>query len=163
MYQINDAVIHRSAGAGRVVDICIPDFVKSKERYYKIQPVGEMDGILYVKIENGEEQMRSVITESEAGEYLEHLSEMESRYSDNDKAREKEFKEMIRSCECKQWLEMLKGILNERARRIAAGRKLSMNDEKNLQKVEKLIAGEFAVVFNISLEQAKGKIVSALC
>ena len=55
-----------------------------------------------------------------------------------------------------------KGISNAQNRKISSGKKLNMNDDRYLHKVEELLSAEYSVVFHISLDQAKEKISSAL-
>ncbi|MGB8454238.1 MAG: CarD family transcriptional regulator [Anaerocolumna sp.] len=162
MYQINDMVVYKNGGVCKIEDIGIPYFVETKEQYYKMIPLCDENGKLYVKMSNDKLMFRSLISTSEAESYLEQLSDMDGLYNINDKAREKEYRDVLRSCECMQCLCMLKGILREHNKKIKTGKNLNMMDEKNLQQVEKLLNTEFAVVFNISTEQAKLRIEDAM-
>ena len=56
---------------------------------------------------------------------------------------------------------MLKGIKQEEHRRLAIGKKLNADDDKNLKRVEKILLGELSVVFDSSVDQVKEK-MSAL-
>ncbi len=162
MYQINDMVVYKNGGVCRIEDIGVPYFVETKEQYYKIIPLCDESGKIYVKISNDKVMFRSLISISEAELYLAELPNMNGLYNTNDKARDKEFRDVLKSCECKQCLCMLKGIIDEHNKKVKTGKNLNMTDEKNLQQVEKLLNTEFAVVFNISMEQAKIRIKNAM-
>lgn len=162
MYQINDVIVYENGGVCKIKDIGIPDFVTTDEKYYTLQPICDNGGTIYVKINNDKVFMRSVITKEEAESYLSEVPKMKELYSTNDKIRDKEFKEAIKSCEFKRCLQVAKGITMERSRRNKAGKKLNMSDDKNLQKVGKLLTAECSIVFDISMEQAKTRITDAM-
>ncbi len=162
MYQIGDILVYENGGVCEVVAIGTPDFLKSEERYYTLQPVFDNAGTLYVKVENDRHILRPLICKEEADGIFAEASNMEVLYNPNDKLREREFKEVIRSCESRQWFAMLKGILQEEKRREQNGKKLSMSDDRNMQKVFKLLSSEFALVYSISPEEAKEKIKGAI-
>ena len=158
MFQINDIVVYENGGVCRVEKIGTPDFVKSGDVYYTLQPVFDHAGTIYVKVKNDRHVIRSVISKEEAKEYLDHVGEIKPLYSDNDKQRDKDFKDALRSCELEQWFSMLKGIKKESDRRQADGKKLNMSDERNMQKVGKLLTTEYSAVLEISLDEARAMI-----
>ena len=155
MFKVNDLVVYENGGVCTVEKIGSPDFVKDEEQYYTLQPVYDRAGTIYVKVENDRHVIRPIISKDEAKDYLDHISEIEPMYSNNDKQRDKEFKEALRSCECKQWFSMLKGIIGERDRRVAGGKKLNMSDDRNMQKVGKRLTSEYSAVLEISFDEAR--------
>ena len=106
--------------------------------------------------------MRNILSKENAEDLLSELPTIEALYNQNDKVREKEFRDIIRSCDCKQLLQMLKGILLEKKQKETTGKKLSLNDEQNFHKVESCLANEFSEIFHISVEQAKKQIKLAM-
>ena len=42
------------------------------------------------------------------------------------------------------------------------GKKLNCSDEKNLQRAEKMLISEFAIVFNITVEKARDSVFDAV-
>jgi len=162
MYQINDVVVYENGGVCKIKDIVVPDFLKTNEQYYKMQPLGDENGIIYVKTSNDKLVLRPVITREQAEAILLELPNMEALFDENDKIRDKEYRDVIKSCECGPCFQMLKGITKERNRRMKDGKKLNASDDRNLQKVEKLLSAEFSVVFNISVENAETKIKNAM-
>ncbi len=162
MYQIGDVLVYENGGVCEVTAIGTPDFLKSEERYYTLQPVFDDAGILYVKVENDRHILRPLISREEADQIFEKALEIDPMYNSNDKLREREFKEVLRSCECSQWFAMLKGIIQEQAKREKIGKKLNMSDDRNMQKVFRLLSSEFAMVYSISQDEAKEKIKGAI-
>ncbi|WMJ89033.1 CarD family transcriptional regulator [Anaerocolumna sp. MB42-C2] len=162
MYQINDMIVYKNSGVCRIEDIGIPCFVETQEQYYQITPIFDLNGKLYVKINRDKLMFRSITSLEEAELFLSELPSMNGIYNANDKTREKEYRDILKACECKQCLSMLKGILRERNKKLETGKTLNMTDERNLQRVEKLLNDEFSIVFNITTEQAKLRINNAM-
>ncbi len=155
MFKVNDLVVYENGGVCSVEEIGSPDFVKDDEVYYKLQPIYDKSGTIYVKAKNNTHVIRPLISKDEATGYLEELSQIEPMYSSNDKERDREFKEALHSCECRAWFSMLKGIIKEKNRRIGVGKKLNMSDDRNMQKVGKLLTSEYSAVLDISFDEAK--------
>ena len=134
MYKVNDVVVHENGGVYRIVSIGKPDFVKGQEEYYTMKSVWDDSSMIYVKINNDKVYMRPVISKAEARSYLEKLSGIDAEYDTNNKEREKK-----------------KG-----------GKKLNCSDEKDLQRAEKMLISELAVVFNVTVESARKSVVEAV-
>lgn len=159
MYRIQDMVVYENGGVCRVENIGTPDFLKkSNEAYYTLQPVFDKAGVIYVKVENDRHILRPLMTEDDARKMMEHLSTAEPLYSRNDKVRDQEFKDALRSCDSEKWLSMIRGIRIEKERRIVNGKKLNMSDERYLQKAMRLLTGELAVILQIDYDEAKRRI-----
>lgn len=150
MYKENDVIVCGRSEVYRIKKIGVPEF--ARERYYWLQPLGKEESTLYVRTDSGK-KMRYILTEGEARELIRGLPQMEGMYSPDSREREREYIQVFRSCECRQWLRMWKGIREERVRRSGTGRKLSTSDAGNLKKVESSIAAEFSAVFHITQEE----------
>ena len=98
----------------------------------------------------------------EAKEYLEQLPEMTAEYEANNKERERLSRQILKSCEVSQYLKLMKAILLEQDRKKKNGKKLNCSDEKNLQRAEKMLISEFAIVFNITVEKARDSVFDAV-
>lgn len=162
MFDINDIIVYDSGGVCRIENICTPGFVKSNEKYYEMTSISEMGSTIYLKITNDKVTIRPVISREEAQAYLEEADSMVPEFSEIDKVREKEFQNGIRSCNCREWLSMLKWLLEEKTKKLTLKKRLNSLDDRSLTKVNKLLTAEFSVAFGISIEEAKEKIKQAL-
>lgn len=106
--------------------------------------------------------MRPVISKAEARSYLEKLSGIDAEYDTNNKEREKKNRQILKSCEVSQYLELMKAILLEQEKKKQGGKKLNCSDEKDLQRAEKMLISELAVVFNVTVESARKSVVEAV-
>ena len=155
MYRIDDIVVYKSNGVCKIEDICVPEFVSSQEVYYRIRPFYENGGKIYVKISNGDTVLRPTISKEEAQDDLMNIKEEEGIYQSNDKVREREFSEIMKSCDFWRCLLMMKGIVGEAERREEKGKRLNMTDERCLQRVEKFLNAEYSVACEVSIEEAR--------
>ena len=162
MYKVNDVVVHENGGVYRIVSIGKPDFVKGQEEYYTMKSVWDDSSMIYVKINNDKVYMRPVISKAEARSYLEKLSGIDAEYDTNNKEREKKNRQILKSCEVSQYLELMKAILLEQEKKKQGGKKLNCSDEKDLQRAEKMLISELAVVFNVTVESARKSVVEAV-
>ena len=162
MYKLNDVVVHENGGVYRIVSIGKPDFVKGQEEYYTMKSVWDDSSMIYVKINNDKVYMRPVISKAEARSYLEKLSGIDAEYDTNNKEREKKNRQILKSCEVSQYLELMKAILLEQEKKKQGGKKLNCSDEKDLQRAEKMLISELAVVFNVTVESARKSVVVAV-
>ena len=155
MYKVNDVVVHENGGVYRIVSIGKPDFVKGQEEYYTMKSVWDDSSMIYVKINNDKVYMRPVISKAEARSYLEKLSGIDAEYDTNNR-------QILKSCEVSQYLELMKAILLEQEKKKQGGKKLNCSDEKDLQRAEKMLISELAVVFNVTVESARKSVVEAV-
>ncbi|MBU9727058.1 CarD family transcriptional regulator [Diplocloster modestus] len=162
MFQINDVIVYENGGVCTIKDIGVPEFLHTDIQYYTMQPVCDMGRTIYVKTKDNKAYMRTIVSRDEAEEYLTELPAMVGVYNEDDKIRDKEFGSILKSCECSRCFRMYKGISIAQNRKILNGKKLNMNDDRYLHKVEELLSAEYSVIFHISLDQAKEKISSAL-
>lgn len=161
MFQINDVIVYENGGVCRIEDIGTPDFINSGQEYYKLQSLEDRGGTIYLKVERGG-MLRSVISQEEAIQRLEGISGLEGCYDVDNKNREKEYAQVLKSSDCGRWLGMVKGIEEERARRQKMGKKLNASDDKNLQRAVSLLTSEFSVVLGIPRDEVKQRILSAI-
>lgn len=162
MYQVNDVVVYGNSEVCTIESIGTPDFIESGEQYYYLKPLNNPTSTLYVKTTNYQKPMRSILTKENAEKLLNEIPNIDGLYNTNDKVREKEFRDILRSCDCKQLLQMLKGILLIKKEKQCTGKKLSLNDEQNYNKVETCLANEFSVIFQTTIDQAKKQLQLAI-
>lgn len=161
MYKVNDVIVYGNNEVCRIENIAIPDFIETNDEYYYLKPLSNPTSIIYVKTST-QKPMRSILSKENAEELLRELSSTEAVYDKNDRIRGKEFHDIIRSCDCKGLLQMLKGIRLKKEQKESTGKRLSLDDEKYYNKVESSLSIEFSQIFHISVEQAKKQIMHAM-
>lgn len=159
MYNVNDIVVYKNGGVCRVEEIGTPAFMNTGEDYYKLRSLVYEGSIVYVKVGPS---MRRIISAEQAGGFLKGQYKIKSCYHKDYKVREREFREMVNSCELENWLEMLKGICSERTRRSTEGKHLKESDKRFLSRVEGLVGSEFSAALGISKDEATEQVEKVL-
>ena len=154
MYAIGDLVVYENGGVCRVSAIGTPDFLKGNEKYYTLQPVFDNAGTIYVKVENDKHVLRPLKSKDDIEACIGASGEIEPMYEANDKIRDQEFKDAIRSCDYAVWVAVLKGIAAEQTRREKIGKHLNMRDERCLNRVVTLLSTEYSVACDVPREDA---------
>lgn len=68
--------------------------------------------------------MRAVLTKEEADVLIENIPVIEELWVGNDKLREEKYKETMRSCDCRDWIKIIKTLYMRKKERIAQGKRL---------------------------------------
>ena len=76
--------------------------------------------------------------------------------------REEEYKECLKSCECKEWIKIIKTAYLRKQRRQAEGKKLTVLDMKYWKQAEDNLYSEFSVLFNIPKDKVKAYIAEQI-
>ena len=162
MYAVGDLVVYENGGVCRVSAIGTPDFLKGNEQYYTLQPVFDNAGTIYVKVQNDKHVLRALKSEKDIKACIDDADGIEPMYESNDKLRDQEFRDAIRSCDYAVWVSVLKGILGEQVRREKLGKHLNMRDERCLNRVMMLLTTEYSVACDVPREDATKIIEGAI-
>ncbi len=152
-YDVEDYVMYGAIGVCKITDICSPDFMKDGNMYYVLQPVYNASETIYAKVGSDKVSMRKSLTKPEAQKYIEDMKAVEVLWFVNDKERDQEFKRILRSGDCIEWIRMVKGLYHTKKQKEMDGKKLSQADTNIFQKAEKLLYGELALALGITVDQ----------
>lgn len=161
-YAVEDLVMYGAVGVCKVTDICSPDFMRDGSLYYVLQPVYNASETIYAKIGSDKISMRRSLTREEAQNFIEEMRATEVLWYTNDKERDVEFKRILKSGDCKEWIRMVKGLYHTKKQKESDGKKLSQADTNIFQKAEKLLYGELALALGLTMEEMPSYIDSVL-
>lgn len=161
-YDVEDYVMYGAIGVCKVTDICSPDFMRDGKMYYVLQPVYNASETIYAKVGSDKVSMRKSLTKAEAQSYIEDMKAAEVLWFANDKERDAEFKKILRSGDCKEWIRMVKGLYRTKKQKEMDGKKLSQADTNIFQKAEKLLYGELALALGLAVDEMPTYIDKAL-
>ena len=93
--------------------------------------------------------IRSVVDEDEIYQIIHELPQSNVPWEENDKLRSEQFKEVIRSGDCRQIVFMIKSLYLHKYIQVEKGRKLHIADDNVMKAAEALLYSEFAHVLKI--------------
>ncbi len=164
VFQKGEYVIHGSNGVCLVTDITHLDMPGSdrKRLYYVLQPLNVRDSRIYSPVDNTKVLMRKILSREEAEKLLEDIPELEQIWIPNEKLREEQYKEVMRTCDCRQWIGMMKTLYRKRLRRLAQGRKFTAVDERYLKEAEEHLYDELSLALGAGRQETEERIIRKL-
>lgn len=152
MFQIGEKIVYGSTGVCEVEDITRLQMegVDKEKLYYLLVPLNEKKGRIYTPTDNKKVRMRKVLSKNEAQELVNEIDGMEQLdIASNDKMKEEKYKEILKECDCHQFVRLIKTIYLRKQKLISMGKKLPVTDEKYLRKAEDSLYSELSVALDI--------------
>lgn len=149
-------VVYQTVGVCRVEDKTTLNMagVPKDRLYYILCPDSQKGGTLFVPVGNEEKHhMRRVLSRQEAEKLLDEMPDLEEIPIKNDKTREEIYKNAVKSCQCREWVRIIKTLYRRKQERISQGRKITVMDDKYLKKAEDNLYAELALAFDIPKDQ----------
>ena len=154
MYQVGEEVVKSANGICVVKDIMNPDFVDDdKKLYYELQPLADSKTVLYVSTDRDDGSMRAVITEEEAENLIRMIPTIDEPWINNERERERNYKEAIKSNEPEKLIGIIKLIYQRKKMRLEQGKKTTMVDKQYFDKAEDLLYSELELVLKKSRDE----------
>ena len=154
MFKVGDYVIYGNAGVCRVEDIG-PLSIGSKDKdYYTLVPVYGRNSRLYTVVDSDKVVIRPIMTKEESDALIDEMEDIDTLWIGDEKRREEIYKETMKTCDCKAWVQIIKTLYLRKLDRLAKGKKVTSSDERYLHMAEDNLYGELA----FSLEMPKEKV-----
>ena len=145
MFKIDEYVVHTTGGICLVKDIA-PLTIPGADRnalYYYLMPVRENGSRVFVPVDN-DSAIRKVYTEEEAWNLIDEIPSIEKLLVENDKMREACYKAIIKSCDLRQLVSVIKSLMARKREREEAGKRSTATDERYLKIAEENLLSELA-------------------
>jgi CarD family transcriptional regulator len=158
MFKVGDYVSYETDGVCRLEQITMmnsPSKDKQKKLYYVLIPMKDSKAKIYSAVENTTVPRRLIMTEQEARNMVEMMSELPNLEIENEKYREDRYKKALKSCDCREWIRMVKTIYLRKQGRLAAGKKCTTVDEYYLKAAEELLLEELSISMHMSKEETQ--------
>ena len=151
MFELGTMLVHPTYGVCEVVHIGKIDMknVKDERLFYTLVPLYDAKSKLFIPTDSENLGLRPVMTKESALELVASIPAMEPIAVQNEKEREKIFKEMIRNGNCEDISRIIKTLYLRKKARLAAGKKAVSLDEKYLFMAREQLYGELAVSLGI--------------
>ena len=149
MFEIGDYVIYKNNGVCEVRDTIYMGNGKEARRYYVLFPVKEKDAKIYTPVDNNSSVMRKIITKNNVMSLIRMIPDIEPLCIEDEKKRESIYKEVIRTCDCRELVSLIKTIWIRNKERHAKGMKSTVIDERYFKKAENNLYSELAIAIGI--------------
>lgn len=164
MYKLEEYVVKNGSGVCKVDNIVQLDMagIDRKRLYYMLVPIDDVNGKIYVPVDNSSQQLRRVISKKEAYELLDKISSIQEIMILNDKLREQKYKEVIKNYDPESLLRILKTTYLRKEKRLKQGKKSTTVDEYYMSLAEKLLFSEMCLVLDKDKEEVHNLITESV-
>lgn len=155
MFEKGEYVVYGQNGICMVEDtttLSLPD-VKEGKLYYVLIPQNTSGGKIYSPVENNKVIMRRVLTGPEASALIDEMPDIEELMISNDRGREEIYKQAIRTCDCREWVKIIKTLHAREEERKQHGRKMTSTDERYFRQAEDNLFNELSMALHIEKDE----------
>lgn len=160
MFKKGSFVVNANNGICEITDIIMMDVAGQEKEYYVLVPVNEKTAKVFLPVEIAEKRIRMVMSKDEAWDFIKTIKLVEEIYVENEKEREKIYKEAINSCDPKRLIGIIKTLYIRRLERLEAGKKNTAVDERYFRLAENHLHSELAFSLGVSKTEVSQIIVS---
>ena len=135
MFEVGEYIVYGCKGVCQVEEITHIDIPGSnKDRlYYVLAPLEDRNGKIYAPTEE--------------------MPQIEELWVVNEKQRELQYKEALKTCDFRAWISIIKTLYFRKKERIAQGKKITSLDERYLKAAENELYGELSLILGLPKSQ----------
>ena len=155
MFKKDEYIIYGNKGICKIQEITTlnMDGAVKDRLYYVLAPNNQKDSKIFVPVDSNKTIMRRLISKSEADELIEKIPEIQEIWVENDKLREEKYKECMRTCECQEWVRIIKTLYVRMQKRLAQGKKVTATDERYFRMAEENLYSELSIALGIPKDE----------
>ncbi|MBR3244720.1 MAG: CarD family transcriptional regulator [Parasporobacterium sp.] len=159
MFNIGDLIVYGNTGVCTVEKIGKPELagVTDDKVYYTLQPYYSKNSRIFTPCDNDKVVMRPVISKKEAETLIKEIPKIKLLVITDEKKREECYKETMRTCDCREFVSILKTIYNRKITRLAEGKKVTASDERYFSMAEDKLFGELAIALGVEKSAMRTK------
>lgn len=160
MFRVDDIVVYGRNGVCRITDIgtISMSMVDSHKLYYTLKPLFGRDAVHYVPVDREGSVMRSVMTRKQAQELICEIPGIECAFSTNEREREAQYKEALRTCDGRELVKIIKLLYGRKQARIRQGKKMTSVDERYLSQAQERLYEELGYALDIAKDKVESYI-----
>lgn len=162
MFEKGGYIVYGTTGVCEIEDITSPEIkgVAGNRLYYVLLPCFQKGNRIFTPVDNEKVPIRAVMTRQEAETLVKEIPQIEELWERDDKQREKQYKEAIRSCDPREWIRIIKTSYLRQEERKAQGKKATTVDERYFHAAEEHLYSELAIALEMPKESVKAYIKS---
>lgn len=151
MYLVGEYIVYGTSGVCKVEAIGPMQMsgVNKDKLYYTLAPLYSKGSKVFTPVDNDKVVMRPVLTKEEAEKLIEQIPTIELLWVSDEKSRENIYKAALRTCDCREWIKIIKTLYLRKMSRIAEGKKVTVSDGKYLHMAEERLYEELALALDM--------------
>ncbi len=155
MFSVGEYIVYGTTGVCKVEEIGTLQMscVSKDKLYYTMTPLGSQGSKVYVPVDSDKAVMRPVTSKDDAKALVEEIPSIELLWVDDEKRREDIYKTAYRSCDCREWIKIIKTLYLRKMSRIAEGKKVTVVDGKYLHMAEERLYEELGLALGMDKDE----------
>lgn len=164
MYRIGQRVMYGIHGVCQIVDITVRSVGREKVQCYVLEPADHPETRYYIPSEKpaAVAKIRPVLTRQELDALLREELNPEAVWIPDENQRKNKYRELLVGGDHRAVLAMLQALAEHKKKQEDSGRKFHLCDENFLRDAQKLLASEFCLVLEMSLQDTARYIMAAI-
>lgn len=157
LFDKGEYIVYDTTGVCRVQDITTMSMNEGgKEKlYYVLEPVGISGSRIMTPVEGNKSIMRPILSREEAYRLIDDIRDVHELGITNDKQREAMYKEALKTCDCREWVGIIKTLYFRKKDRLSHGKRLTEVDERYLKKAKENLYQELSIPLEIPAEDVE--------
>ena len=149
MFKKGDYVVKNNYGICEITDVVKMDMGAGNKDYYVLASVDESTSKIYLPVDIAEKRVRLAINKDNAWRIIKEISAVDEAIIENEKEREKFYKEAINSCDPIRLISIIKTLYLRRQKRLEDNKKITAVDERYFKLAENQLYGELAFALGV--------------
>ncbi len=164
LFKKGEYIIYGTTGVCLVKDITTMDRedVPKERLYYVLEPTGSDGGRIMTPVEGNKNTMRKVLTKDQAYALIDSMKYIDRLQVTDERQREEKYKEALKTCDCREWVGIIKTLSQRKKDRMTHGKRLTEVDERYMRKAKENLYGELSIPLGISVEEVEEFITSRI-
>lgn len=164
MFKKDDIVIYSGYGLCQVMDVTTMNMrgIPKDKLYYTLHQLSGNGGTIYTPVEHKDKVLREVITREEAEQLIEGMADIEVLWVTDERLRENQYKEAVKSCSCREWIRIIKCLYSRKQNRLAQGKKMTSVDEKYFNIAKECLYTELSISMDIPKDEMEAYITEKI-
>ncbi len=157
MFDKGEYIVYGTTGVCRVRDITAmsTDGSGKEKLYYVLEPVGVSGSRIMTPVEGNKSILRPILSRDEAYRLIDGIQEVDQLWITDDRQRESRYKEALKTCDCREWVGIIKTLHFRKKDRLARGKRLTEVDERYLKKAKENLYRELSIPLEIPPEEVE--------
>ncbi len=157
MFNKGEYIVYGTTGVCQVRDITAmsTDGSGKEKLYYVLEPVGVSGSRIMTPVEGNKSILRPILSRDEAYRLIDGIQDVDQLWITDDKQRESKYKEALKTCDCREWIGIIKTLHFRKKDRLARGKRLTEVDERYLKKAKENLYRELSIPLEIPAEEVE--------
>lgn len=160
MFEKGDFVVNTNNGICEISDIVTMNMSGVEKEYYILIPIEEKTAKVYLPVDIAEKRIRLTMKKDEALKFLKEIKAVDGVLVENEKEREKIYKDAINSRDPKRLISIMKTLYLRRKKRLEDGKKCTAIDDRYFKLAENHLHGELAFALGVQKSEV-GQIIES--